>query len=136
MSRWLVLAVLSGLPLLSGCGSAVRPGLSNAPRLGGSSVADEGIHDVVSNGDDACGLYSEHGVLRNRIPPCPHVHPVASTAWMPTSTQPPGQGLVSPWLKHFYVGWPCPHAMSMTESKAVAWSSPIPPSTACSTSEH
>ena len=68
MSRWPVLAAFSIAPLLLGCGSA-RAGLSNAPRLWGTALADEQVHDVVSNGDDACGAIAEHGVLRNRIPP-------------------------------------------------------------------
>ena len=70
MSRWLVLAVLSTASPLLGCGSSVRAGLSNAPRLGGTPTADNRVSDVVSNGDDACGAYAENGVLRNRVPPC------------------------------------------------------------------
>ena len=69
MSRWLVLAAFSmALPLV-GCGSSLRAGLSNAPRLGGTTTADNRVGDAVSNGDDACGAYAENGALRNRIPP-------------------------------------------------------------------
>ncbi len=64
MSRWLVLTVFSIAPFAFGCASSVRPGLANAPRLGGSSTSDDRITDVVSNGDDACGLYAESGVLQ------------------------------------------------------------------------
>ena len=86
MLRWLVLAVFSMAPLGLGCGSSLRAGLSNAPNLGGSPVADgrangvvsNGINDVIANGDDACGRYAEHGVLRNQLPPCPTWTPAHS----------------------------------------------------------
>jgi hypothetical protein len=126
MSRWPVLAAFSIAPLLLGCGSA-RAGLSNAPRLGGTALADEQVHDVVSNGDDACGAIAEHGVLRNRIPPCPHaIHPLAGTSWLPSSAaqSPSDGGLVVPWLQHFYVGWPCPPPTPRRETRAVAWDVP------------
>jgi hypothetical protein len=130
MSRWLVLTVFSMAPLAMGCGSSMRAGLSNAPNLGGSPIAEgrandvvaTGVTDVVSNGDEACGRYAEHGVLRNQIPPCPTytpAHPVAT--FTPTaSTDGAARGLVQPWLNHFYVGWPCPESVSATH-KVHAW---------------
>jgi hypothetical protein len=124
MSRWPVLALLSGGLLLAGCAPSARPGLANAPRLGGSAVADERVHDVVSNGDDACGIYAEHGVLRGRIPPCPSVaHPIAAT-WLAPSAAAKDDSLVLPWLEHFYAGWPCPRTHA-PEPRSIAWSPPV-----------
>jgi hypothetical protein len=124
MSRWLVLAAFStALPLL-GCGSSVRAGLSNAPRLGGTSTADNRVGDVVSNGDDACGTYAESGALRNRVPPCQSwtgAYPMTAAQVPLPASGPPAGGLVQPWLNHFYVGWPCPEATSSRQTKS--WSS-------------
>jgi hypothetical protein len=108
MPRWLVLTVVSFLGCAAPSAGALRPGLANAPRLGGTGVADERLSDVVSNGDDACGLRAEHGPLRNRIPACTVVTVPAPgpSAFRPSAgrAQP---GLVVPWVQHFYVGWPC-----------------------------
>jgi hypothetical protein len=137
MSRWLVLAVFSMVPLaLLGCGSSLRAGLSNAPNLGGSPIADgrangvvsNGISDVIANGDDACGRYAEHGVLRNQMPPCPTwtpAHSIASASPPPSPADDASRGLVQPWLNHFYTGWPCPEtgAAARTSRKGHAWSS-------------
>jgi len=139
MSRWPLLAAFSLAPLLLGCGSSVRPGLSNAPRLGGTALADEQIHDVVSNGDDGCGLHPEHGgVLRGRIPPCPGAaHPLARTSWLPTSAPSPAdEGLVVPWLQHFYVGWPCANnaprkPAARKGTRTFAWDVSIAPESVC-----
>ncbi len=140
MLRWLVLAVFSIAPLTIGCGSSVRAGLANAPRLGGTATADDRVADVVSNGDDACGLSSESGVMRNRIPPCPRptsVHNVAVSVGRPSSGEPNG-GLVEPWLNHFYVGWPCATKMPASDSSEARtspwspWSPSRPVATACS----
>jgi hypothetical protein len=127
MFRWPVLALVSMGSVLAGC--AVRPGLANGPQLGGSAVADARIHDVISNGDDACGLYAEHGVLRGRIPPCPRVvHPIAAT-WQPPSAAAKDESLVLPWLEHFYAGWPCPRS-ERARGRSLAWTAPE--ATACS----
>jgi hypothetical protein len=131
MSRWLALAVVSIAPLAFGCGSSLRAGLSNAPNLGGSPIAEgrangvvaNGITDVVANGDEACGVYPEHGVLRNRFPPCPTytpARPVASFTPRPVADDSP-RGLVEPWMNHFYTGWPCPETASAAH-KVHAWS--------------
>jgi hypothetical protein len=118
MSRWLLFTVFSMLPAL-GCASspvAVGAGLANAPRLGGTPTVDDRVADVVSNGNDACGVTGgEAGPLPNRIPPC-----VSWTPGLPLAAvvapPPPPSGLVEPWLNHFYVGWPCPHASRQTKS--------------------
>jgi hypothetical protein len=49
MSRWPVLTVCS-IALLAGCTPAVEGGLANAPRLGGTGLADEGVHDALLPG--------------------------------------------------------------------------------------
>jgi hypothetical protein len=123
MSRWPVLTVLMMLPMLGGCGTAVRPGLANAPRLGGATAADDRVTDTVANGADACGLYAEHGVLRNQIPACASwapTFPPASYA-TPVASAPNG-GLVEPWVNHLYVGWPCPRTSASRQTKS--WSVP------------
>jgi hypothetical protein len=124
MTRWLLLAVFSMLPVFGCASSQVGPvgvsaGLANAPRLGGTPTADNRISDVIANGNDACGVTGgEAGPLPNRIPPC-----VPSGAWVPgrplaavVSPPTPSSELVEPWLNHFYVGWPCPHASRQTKS--------------------
>lgn len=135
MLRWLVLAVLSTALPLAGCGSSVRAGLANAPRLGGATTADNRVTDVVSNGDDSCGAYAEHAVLRYRVPPCPGwtagSPPASQASQLPSSTgSPPSGALVEPWLDHFYVGWPCPVATSSRASRS--WSSPSHVDATCS----
>ena len=121
MSRWLVLAVLSTALPVVGCGSSVRAGLANAPRLGGTSTADTRVSDVVSNGDDACGTYAEPGVLRNRVPPCESWSAARGRPGLeltlPPVGEPPG-ALVRPWVDHFYVGWPCLSATSSRQTKS------------------
>ncbi len=130
MSRWPVLALLSMGSLLAGCAPSVRAGLANAPALGGTPVADARVHDVISNGDEACGMYAEHGVLRGRIPPCPKVaHPIAAT-WLAPSAAAKDDSLVLPWLEHFYDGWPCPPSRH-GESRTLAWGPPVAVATAC-----
>ena len=120
MLRWLVLAVLATALPLVGCGSSVRAGLSNAPRLGGTTTADNRIGDVVSNGDDSCVAYTEHGVLRNKVPPCPTSASLSATPGPSPAPGAPSGALVEPWLDHFYVGWPCPVASSSHPPRA--WS--------------
>jgi hypothetical protein len=135
MSRWLVLAVVSTALPLVGCGTSVRAGLSNAPRLGGTTTTDNRVSDVVSNGDDGCGVYSEHGTLRNRVPPCQSAGPTfpLSVSQVPPPSEAPSGGLVQPWLDHFYVGWPCPTTTSSRQTKLwSAWSAPSPVVATCS----
>jgi hypothetical protein len=136
MPRWLVLAAFSIAPLALGCGSslhdaaALQVGLANAPNLGGSPAAEGrangtvagGVTDVVANGNDSCGRYAEHGVLRNQFPPCPSwlpPHPAATVA--PPVHEEVSRGLVQPWVNHFYTGWPCPDATASSR-KPHAWS--------------
>jgi hypothetical protein len=133
MSRWLVLAAFSIAPLVVGCGSSVRPGLANAPRLGQAPTVDDRVSDVISNGDDACGLYSERGVLRNKVPPCPQwsgVAPSGVPVLRPVSAVAPSGGLVEPWLNHFYSGWPC--SPKTQASRSIDWSASGPALAACS----
>jgi hypothetical protein len=116
MSRWPVLTVLSIGSLLLACAdrmppaAAVRPGLANGPRLGGTGVADERLSDVVANGDDACGVRAEqeHGPLRGRVPPCPTVKRPERTMVLPGSMHTRGEAVTVPWVEHHYAGWPCP----------------------------
>jgi hypothetical protein len=122
MSRWLVLTVLSAALPLYGCGASIRPGLSNAPRLGGTATVDNRVSDVVSDGDDSCGASSERGSLRNGVPPCPgsgSAFPLSITQLPAPSTAAPSD-LVRPWVDHFYIGWPCPTATSSRQTKS--WS--------------
>lgn len=119
MSRWPMLAVLV-LGTSAGCAPSIEAGLANAPRLGGSG--DDRVHDVISNGGDSCGRYAEQGHLRGHIPPCPvAAHPVAwANTRSATDRAKADDGLVVPWLQHFYVGWPCqPPALAVSE-KTVA----------------
>jgi hypothetical protein len=128
MLRWLVLTVLTAAFPLVGCGSSVRAGLANAPRLGGTATADNRVTDVVSNGDDSCVAYTEHGVLRGRLPPCQ-----TRTSALPISSAPvpvPPGALVLPWVDHFYVGWPCP--MTTSSRQLRSWSAPSPVVATCS----
>jgi len=117
MSRcpWLSASLL--VPWLVGCAPSLHPGLANAPRLGGTGLADERIGDVVSNGGDSCGRYAERGPLQGRIPPCPSVSPARAALFEPAGVN---DALVVPWLKHFYYGWPCPHA-TPSETRTEAW---------------
>lgn len=87
------------------CACAVQPGLANAPQLGGSTVVDSRVHDVVADGPDSCGRKLDPGPLRNRIVPCPRlVH--ASTAKLPAGgTVDPFA--VTPWFLSHYVQWSC-----------------------------
>jgi hypothetical protein len=60
----------------------VQSGLANAPALGGSTIVDPRVHDVIANGPDSCGRL-DLGSQRNRIPPCPasdEPHPQASSS--------------------------------------------------------
>ena len=119
MSRWPVLTV-PAIVLLGGCAPSVEAGLANAPRLGGST--DDRVHDSISNGGDSCGRYAEHGPLRGRIPPClVVVHPVEGVALAPpVASGKAEEGLVVPWLQHFYVGWPCVAPAASVARKTVA----------------
>jgi hypothetical protein len=134
MLRWLALAVFS-IVSTAGCGSSVQSGLANAPRLGGTPTVDNRVSDVISNGPDACGVYAEHGVLRNQVPPCPTwtpIHPLSGWAWPAASEAAPSGGLVEPWLNHFYLGWPCSPRSQASRMQSIAWSAKSPTVIACS----
>ena len=107
--------------LLEGCAGRIEPGLANAPHLG-AGVGGEPRSDVISNGGDSCGRYSESSPLRGRIPPCASAT-YASTRTAPAFTAPvsTGGGVVVPWVQHFYVGWPCARGGGSHEAQSVAW---------------
>jgi hypothetical protein len=57
--------------LIAGCGTRVTPGLANAPALGHVN-GESRVHDVTSNGRDACerSSFPQGQVLRGQLPPC------------------------------------------------------------------
>jgi hypothetical protein len=106
---------------VAGCGWSLHPGLANVPRTDGLGAADDRSHDVVANGGDSCGIHAEQGPLRGRWPPCPAAaHPSSSALLLP-ATPGKNESLVTPWLEHFYVGWPCTRSAPRSESRTVAW---------------
>ncbi|HLK38444.1 MAG TPA: hypothetical protein VKU41_16890 [Polyangiaceae bacterium] len=135
MSRWRLLAAWSLVPCVAGCGASVRAGLANGPKLG--STGDEGIHDVIANGEDGCATGGGQGPLRHRVPPCPAAARASGPAsWTPSASGgPPEGGLVVPWLKHFYVGWPCATPAESRTAARVAWAFTPVASTACGLEE-
>jgi hypothetical protein len=57
-------------------GSRIRPGLANAPALGGATAEDIRVHDATSNGIDSCERLGVGGSpLRDRWPACPGTEP-------------------------------------------------------------
>src|ERR1700730_819615 len=71
MDRFLASLALVIFPSALACGCAVQPGLANAPSLGGTALAEPGVHDVIANGPDSCGRKLDPGPLRYRVIPCP-----------------------------------------------------------------
>lgn len=125
MARWPVLTACALGCLAAGCTPSFTPGFANAPRLGGSAIADEHVRDVVSNGDDACRLGSEGTALRNKVPPCPTVEATTYAHLAHVSRDPENDAIVVRWLRHFYVGWPCKTGSTRTgDVEAVAWMTP------------
>ncbi|MGD0526828.1 MAG: hypothetical protein ABSE49_16900 [Polyangiaceae bacterium] len=137
MSRWLCVTAFCFAPWIVGCGasSPLQPGLANAPRLGGTGLADERVSDVISNGNDSCARSTGPGPLRGRIPPCPTTHPTRWGNVAPSSATGASESLVIPWVEHFYSGWPCPHATSSAVASTKtppAWlAPPLDPAVAC-----
>lgn len=109
MSRWLVLTACSIASLTLGCGSVFTAGLANGPQLGGTRVADARVGDVVANGNDACrsGGTAEGSALRGKLPPCPTVEKTRAVPVQLTIHDPRSDVVVSDWVRHFYVDWPC-----------------------------
>jgi hypothetical protein len=66
------------LPSSLTCGCTVQPGLTNAPQLGGTTIVDPRVHDVIANGPDSCGRNMDSGPLRYRVIPCPRGSPSPS----------------------------------------------------------
>jgi hypothetical protein len=140
MSRWPVLGLFS-MMLVSGCTPSLEVGLANAPALGRAGTSDDRVSDVISNGGDACGRHAERGPLRGHWPGCATATSrsgAASSRWLSPTLRPeftagaPGDGLVVPWLQHFYTGWPCPHpSASEAKTVAVAWSVAAAPVATC-----
>ncbi len=133
MSRWPLLTAFSMVWCVAGCAASVTPGLANVPRVDGLGAYEEGVRDVVANGDDSCSRYAEGSPLRGRWPPCrTATRSTASTELLPG--YPTGEpSLVLPWLEHFYVGWPCAHATAKRTTKSVAWTTvSAPRATSCS----
>lgn len=134
MSRWLLLAAWSLVPCVAGCGASVRAGLANAPKLG--STGDESVHDAVANGQDSCAVGGGQGALRNRVPPCPGAARASSPTWTPSASEGLPEGaLVVPWLKHFYVGWPCARSTESRSTARIAWDFTPVSATACASDD-
>src|SRR5579862_6035308 len=103
--------ILAGLTLLLfptalACGGAVQAGLANAPPLGGTSVADSRVHDVIANGRDSCGRKLDPGPLRYRIFPCPQANPSPHRSTLAVRSTSTG-ALITPWVEHYYSHWGC-----------------------------
>jgi hypothetical protein len=79
-----------------GCGSAVRPGLANAPQLGGMSPETR-VHDVIANDRDACerSMFPQGEVLRGAISPCHEEAAAKAPATLPEPA-PFGRSLSTP----------------------------------------
>jgi hypothetical protein len=122
MSRWLWVTAFCFAPCIAGCGasSPLQAGLANAPRLGGTQLADERVSDVISNGNDSCARSAGPGPLRGRVPPCPTTHPTRWGNIPPSSATGAGESLVIPWVEHFYSGWPCPHGAVASTTAATS----------------
>ena len=124
MSRWRMLGTLSVALSMLGCGGGVI-GLANAPSMN-RTTPDEDVHDVVANGSDVCGRNLGHSPLRNHVPPCQGAtRSVASLPYLgpePATVETETGSLVTPWLKHFYSGFPCAHPAAATTG-SVAWAS-------------
>ena len=88
------------------CGCAVRPGLANAPQLGGAALADPRANDAIADGVDSCGRKPDPDPLRYRIPTCPRVSapPAPPMRLARTGTEP----IVMPWGEFFRARWRCP----------------------------
>lgn len=130
MSRWPMLVGLSlAFPAL-GCGGSVIVGLANAPSIN-RTAPDESVHDVVANGRDVCGRNLGRSPLRGHVPPCNAESASTTSASAPNVKAPPEDDvLVTPWLQHFYSGWPC---AKHPEKAPAAMASPatVPPAASC-----
>lgn len=113
---------------LAGCGSSVKAGLANAPKLGTWRTGDTRVHDVISNGDDSCG---EGGVnrspLRGHYPPCTNVEKPPALDLTMLFPKPQGDDLAVPLPTPYYGVWMCweraqrAHAESSSGSLRVAF---------------
>ena len=120
MSRWHLLTACSIASMLLGCASSFTPGLASVPQLGGSPVAEGGRPpDVVANGNDACRAGGGGSVLRGKLPPCPTVERSAFAPVVIVIHDPTADALVSSWVEHFYMDWPC-HGPRPEDAKLLA----------------
>jgi hypothetical protein len=125
MSRWHLLTACTIASLLLGCGPALTVGLANGPRLGGSAVADSRVTDAVANGNDACGPVGQGSALRNKVPGCPTIERPALVPATIVVHDPTADALVTRWVRHFYVDWPC-HGARPGDAETLALLSPSP----------
>ena len=137
MARWWVLGASAAVSAMLGCGGtaaqiapgSVTPGLANAPSLQ-RTAQDEAIHDVVANDRDACGVDLGRSPLRYHYPACPGVtesRPGVVSLRFGAPRDDPGPGsVVTPWVQHFYTGFPCapPAPGAGATVAAVAWAEP------------
>jgi hypothetical protein len=95
--------VMFSAALTLGC--SVQPGLANVPQLGGTSVSESRIHDVIANGQDSCGR-RDPGPLRYRVMPCP---PASRPPSRPPTPAPAAnaKAVTTPWVEHYYAHWGC-----------------------------
>jgi len=100
------------------CGTTIHPGLANALALGKGPPVDTSVHDVVANGNDSCERGFGPGPLRYQIPPCPGVERPAAAATVVGRVQ-GANGVVMPWVEHYYSRWSCPFLQSR-EDAAIA----------------
>jgi hypothetical protein len=98
------LALMTVAPALA-CGCTVQAGLANAPQLGGTTIADPRVQDVIADGPDSCGKKLDPGPLRYRVIPCPRA---GASSPRPAAPAPSADiDEVMRWVDHHYTDWGC-----------------------------